>query len=295
MTRLASGKPLIFVSCGQRTEDERKLGADVCRLIDETTPFKAYFAEEQNSLEGLTDHIFRRLHRARGFVCVMHRRGTVTFSDGSSQERASVFIEQEIAILSFLQLVMGEEIPVAAFIEDGIALEGVREFIPFNPRVFQTPSDVLIELARLLQSWRPRPRAVLQVGIRVNRGIGYEAQAQRYRDLLVVTLSNCGLKPIEKYVVEVEIPKGVIDSGPYYPLKVDSRSTGNVDFFRLTEQVRQPPTIYPEDVVDVWHMPFDSVSDSEIGKMEARATLRVEDQDPLTASTRLDGTSGDKE
>jgi hypothetical protein len=289
VTNPGGGKPLIFVSCGQRGDEETKLGFDICRLINETTTFEAYFAEEQHSLEGLTDHIFRRLYRARGFVCVLHRRGAVTFADGRSQERASVFVEQEIAILSFLRLVLGEEIPVSAFIEEGIALEGVRKFIPFNPTVFRSPADVLIELARVLPTWKPRPSAALELGFKLVRSVGYNAPAQRHTDMLEVTLHNRGSKPIERYVVEVEIPRGVLDPGPLYTQKVPERSRGDIDFFRFNESVRRPSTIFAGDELSVWNMRFDSVADTDLGKKEAKATLRVGDEDPQSVRARLDG------
>ena len=55
-------KPIIFVSCGQRTEAEIQLGKDICALIEELTVYKPYFAEYQNSLEGVTANIFSALH-----------------------------------------------------------------------------------------------------------------------------------------------------------------------------------------------------------------------------------------
>jgi hypothetical protein len=46
-------RPLIFVSCGQVTEEEKKLGAEVCKLIEELTPYEPYFAENQATLQGV--------------------------------------------------------------------------------------------------------------------------------------------------------------------------------------------------------------------------------------------------
>ena len=49
---------LIFVSCGQQTEDEKKLGTSVKQLIDSKPGYKAYFAEYVQSLDGLVKNIF---------------------------------------------------------------------------------------------------------------------------------------------------------------------------------------------------------------------------------------------
>jgi hypothetical protein len=62
----------------------------------------AYFAEQQNTLEGLTSNILSSLERCVGFVAVAHHRGKVTRPDGEIV-RASVWVEQEIAIAAFIQ------------------------------------------------------------------------------------------------------------------------------------------------------------------------------------------------
>src|ERR1700730_6436400 len=92
----SAGKPLIFISCGQFTEEESALGKAIERLIKETTPFDAYFAEQQNTLEGLTSNILSSLGRCVGFVAIAHHRGSVKRLDGEIV-RASVWVEQEIA------------------------------------------------------------------------------------------------------------------------------------------------------------------------------------------------------
>ena len=65
-------KQKIFISCGQRTDEEKALGITIVKLIEELTPFEPYFAEEQTTLEGLTKNIFGALNQAAGFVAVLH-------------------------------------------------------------------------------------------------------------------------------------------------------------------------------------------------------------------------------
>jgi hypothetical protein len=72
-----SRKAANFISCGQFTEEEKALGKAIEQLIKETTPFDAYFAEHQNTLEGLTSNILSSLGRCVGFVAVAHHRGFV--------------------------------------------------------------------------------------------------------------------------------------------------------------------------------------------------------------------------
>jgi len=110
---MASEKPLIFVSCGQYTENEKRLGKDICSLFEELRPDVApYFAEDQSTVEGLSNHVLRALYRAAGFICVMHRRGDLSAPNGRSLTRGSVWVEQEIAITAFLRHVLNRSIPM---------------------------------------------------------------------------------------------------------------------------------------------------------------------------------------
>lgn len=70
-------KPIVFISCGQRTDAERELGSDIGQLVSELTPFAPYFAEYQTSLEGLSKHVFHALNRSVGLIAVLHHRGNV--------------------------------------------------------------------------------------------------------------------------------------------------------------------------------------------------------------------------
>lgn len=54
-------KSLVFISCGQYSVEERKLGEDVERLVKELTAYDTYFAQNQSDLDGLTQHIFMNL------------------------------------------------------------------------------------------------------------------------------------------------------------------------------------------------------------------------------------------
>jgi hypothetical protein len=130
-------KALVFVSCGQVTASEKKLGKDLVDLIERVPGLEAYFAEKVSSLEGLSANIFKNLERASAFVTVMHHRGVVKGRPGSDDRiRASVWIEQEIAIASFLQQTRPETLHVAAYAQKGIAREGVRDTVILNALEF---------------------------------------------------------------------------------------------------------------------------------------------------------------
>src|SRR5258708_3723041 len=110
-----SGKPIIFVSCGQYSPNERKLGEDICRLIHEIRPdLEPYFAQAQSTVDGLSNNILKALYSAAGFICVMHERGEVRGGD-EVYIRGSVWIEQEIAIAAFMTHVLDSRLPASFY------------------------------------------------------------------------------------------------------------------------------------------------------------------------------------
>jgi hypothetical protein len=146
-------KPLIFISCGQYTREEADLGTAIARFIDKETPYAPYFAEEENTLDGLVTNILGALDRAVGLIAVMHKRGTVT-SPGGTLERGSVWVEQEIAIAAFAQHVLRRNIEVALYLQTGIALEGIRQQLRLKAVQFNTAEEILADLPERLRSWR---------------------------------------------------------------------------------------------------------------------------------------------
>jgi len=139
---LVPPNPLVFISCGQYSPNEIALGKKLAAAVSEFTAYEAYFAENQNSLLGLSNHIFKALNRCAYFVAVMHHRGKVETLT-STHRRASIWIEQEIAIAAFLTEIRNKEIPVILYIQKGIKREGIREQLKLNPVEFISEDDVL--------------------------------------------------------------------------------------------------------------------------------------------------------
>jgi len=150
-------EPLIFVSCGQSTAAERKLGQAIADLVEKETGCRAYFAENQNTLEGVTENILKRLRIASGFIAIMHPRGNVTnpsSTSGQSWVRGSVWVEQEIAIAAFISQALEKPMRVRAYVHESILREGLRDKLHLNPKSFQDDSEILSDLAAELPSWR---------------------------------------------------------------------------------------------------------------------------------------------
>ena len=67
--------PKIFLSCGQFTEDEKKLGKQIAEIVELETGHKVFYAQNVSSLEGLNNNILEALKSCIGFIAVMHPRG----------------------------------------------------------------------------------------------------------------------------------------------------------------------------------------------------------------------------
>ena len=157
-------KGLVFISCGQVTLAEKQLGKDVCALVEKLTPYIGYFAENQGSLEALTKYILANLDKAIGLIAIMHPRGSVTYTDETGERhehvRASVWIEQEIAIAAYITQLLGREINILCYAHRDIILkrEGMRAYLPLNPIPFTDGAEIISDLTDRLPRWKPTPR-----------------------------------------------------------------------------------------------------------------------------------------
>jgi hypothetical protein len=146
-------KPVIFISCGQSTGSERALGQRIREMVDASQVFTGYFAENQSSFQGVTRNIFVQLYKCFGLICVMHDRGSVSSLHGEPTIRASVWIEQEIAIAAFLAEVLDRDVKTRVYIQNGIHREGVRDKVIINPKEFDAEDEILVDLPIILREW----------------------------------------------------------------------------------------------------------------------------------------------
>jgi hypothetical protein len=151
--------PTVFISCGQYTLKEIRLGKALAVEVTANTACPGYFAENQNTLENLTSHIFNAINNCAGLVAVLHRRGQLTLPNGSSQVRASIWIEQEIAIAAFLAQVHKRQFPIAVYIQKGIKREGVREQLRIDAIEFDDEAEVIEHFKQLVATGQFKPSA----------------------------------------------------------------------------------------------------------------------------------------
>jgi len=240
--RNAVGKPFIFVSCGQFTEAEKHLGKQIVRLVKEITGLEAFFAEDVQDLDGLDSNLLGALSECAAFITVMHPRGEIVRPDGSKQVRASVWIEQEIAIATYIQRIEKRKLPVMAFKHRSIGREGIRDLLHLNPAPFTDETEVLAALRGRLSEWKDLASTGLRVQLRSANPTYQDGHGIRQLEVFLVNDRN---EPITKLNAIVRLPAGILKHwSASYPTEVRSDDP-RYRCFRFDEQ--QSGSVRPHD------------------------------------------------
>jgi len=245
---MSQERPIVFISCGQFTQEERKLGESAAEMVRKLTPFDAYFAQTQNTVEAFTQNILGRLNRCVGFIAILHDRGQVKTPAGEVT-RASVWIEQEIAVAAFVAQILARPLLVRVYVQTGVAREGMRDKLLLNPITFDSHDQILDDLEAILPNWKLPEQAAAPSGVDV--GISYEKiriSGERHDYRLLVKLQNASLEEISQYRVEVQFPLLFLSTSTIFALEVSERRTKTHRFFRMTEKERRV-ILYPGDPV----------------------------------------------
>jgi hypothetical protein len=200
-------KPFIFVSCGQYTESEKSLGKSIVKMIKTITGLDAFFAEEIQDLNGLDSSILGALRDCAAFITVMHPRGKIVKPDNSTHIRASVWIEQEIAIATYIQRMEKRPRPVIAFIHESVGREGIRDLLHLNPIQFRHESEVLAALPDRLSDWKTLTATGIQIQVQAGPRVQREGHWTRQ---LAVSLVNDSNERIASWNCLVSLPTGVL-------------------------------------------------------------------------------------
>jgi len=229
----------IFVSCGQFTTEEKDLGKKIVEMTRSITGIDTFFAEQVQDLNGLESNILEALRNCIGFITVLHPRGVITRPDGTTFTRASVWIEQEIAIATYIRLVEKRTIPVIAFVHKSVSLEGLRALLHLNPIPFTHEREVLAALPKLLaERWKTKGHAGKQSGIQLTMEAGGKRfeQGHRIRELRV-RLKNDSNSRITTFNSQFLIPRGLLTHwSANYPHEDKTWRDPNYRCFRFTEE-----------------------------------------------------------
>jgi hypothetical protein len=132
----------VFISCGQGAEREREIGKFVEDFF-KGRGFETYFAERVHSPDALTENIFKFLRNSEYFIFIDFKRDSIS----ATEYRGSLFVNQEIAIATFLGL------PGFGFAEKGVKREGIAGYQIYNPIPFEDGTTIIKNLENLTRNW----------------------------------------------------------------------------------------------------------------------------------------------
>lgn len=145
----------LFISCGQHGE-EKNIGNYIVEQINMIFQEKVdvFFAEKEYTAEALTDILFKKIRDCDGFIAIRNPRETIgKNSKGSKEEcRNSLFVEQEIAIASFLKK---DKIRVFEKKMNGkqFKKEGLFYYLLNRTMEFKEKKDIISKLKPILEQW----------------------------------------------------------------------------------------------------------------------------------------------
>jgi hypothetical protein len=147
----------IFISCGQATEEEKTIGVLLKTAVDAEPGFQGYFAETVHDLDALSRHVLQGVQECAGAIVILQDRGLVVRGDGSEWgHRSSVWVNQEIAILAYRRFFESREIPILAFKDAKVKLEGAMTALIVNPQ----PLPPISQLPAVVKGWLATARFV---------------------------------------------------------------------------------------------------------------------------------------
>lgn len=272
--------PLVFISCGQYSEQEKKLGKAVVAIV-KGFEFEPYFAENQNSLKGLHENILSKLNECSGFIAVMHPRGLLSFPGGAKHTRGSVWIEQEIAIAAFIAQYSGRGIEVAAFIHEDIKREGIRDLLHLNPISFRSDNQVLEQLPGILKKWTLVGSAHAELKLSYEK---VKITGAQHDYMLIVSVTNSGTPRLTEYQIDLLFPDAFLSQTMQYGHEVHDRRTATHRMFRLSEKEHLNAPIFPGDTKRIFTLPYfvDRTNfNSAAMEQMVTATLRLGKEKPI--------------
>jgi len=134
----------VFISSGQRTKRETNIGKSVEEYFRKRE-FETYFAERVHSSEALTENIFRFLRQSEYFVFIDFKRDRIR--ECEEEFRGSLFVNQEIAMATFLKL------RGIGFYEKGTKREGILSYQIYNARRFEDGTEIIGMLEDETKEW----------------------------------------------------------------------------------------------------------------------------------------------
>jgi hypothetical protein len=214
----------IFISCGQYTDTERRLGKQIAQMVRTQTALEPFFAQEVQDLTGLDLNILGALRNCVGFITVLHPRGEIRRPDGRVLVRASIWIEQEIAIATYIRRMENRELPIIAFKHKSVGREGIRDLLHLNPIEFDDEAEVLAELTKRLEPWKSLKPSGIELRLVSNVLRQQDGHAICVLETILANETN---DRIDDYELEIRLPSGILKHFNHtYPSEVQCGEPG---------------------------------------------------------------------
>lgn len=140
----------VFISCGQASDDERKVASDLNSWFSDEG-YNPYLAIETQSILDLNAGIIDQLKTSDFYLFINFKREKLS-DDNGGLYRGSLFTNQELAIsyaLRFEKMLMLNQ--------KGVKHEGMHKFMVSNIPEFADPEEVVDEVKKAVQkaNWSP--------------------------------------------------------------------------------------------------------------------------------------------
>lgn len=298
---MVEDKKIIFIACGQREDKEKKLGNEISVLVSSYKDLKPFLAEDTHSFEGLTAQIYNNLNKCSGFIAILHKRERCNKEDNFF--RSSLWINQEIAIASFLVLRDKKDIPLRVFIESdensNVKIEGVLEHIMVNPIPFAQDTEIIQTLKKWLGETKfslsmEKEDYLLKSKRLITLLYGYTGDLHTYK--LGFEIANMGEKTVRNISFEFYFPKGLspqqVGSGFE---RFEPKEKNLKDFFGF-RYINEIDKIVPGKIKSVYC--FDFIVNHDIyfkGYTHKTMSwkLYAEDMKPVEDTAPLEGPAGE--
>ena len=121
-----------------------------------------------------------------------------------------MWIEQEIAIATYIQGVEKRTLPVIAFIHKSVGREGLRDLLHLNPIFFNDETEIISALPQRLAAWKGLSSASIRLQLQFLRA--RTELDHRIRNL-IVSVANGSNQRTASFNCEVRLPVALLKHG----------------------------------------------------------------------------------
>jgi hypothetical protein len=160
---------------------------------------------------------------------------------------ATKWIEQEIAIATYIQRVEKRQLPIIAFKHVLVSREGIRDLLHLNPIEFTDEAEVLTALPALLEKWRSLKPSGIEIKLESSpTGQSQDGHVIRRFEVILVNDTN---ERITQYDCTIRLPAGILKHWGGTHMTEVKKGDPAWRYFRFTETHNPPPQPHDQSVL----------------------------------------------